>query len=162
MKCNHCGVSTRFDECNLCYRIRNGMDTESFYRICKRIDSVFPVLKRRKISQKRVVAHPLCEGNCVATQNTYGEFVRQSRRLRLPRTQKEPHISEKCFQRILKKPCVFCGVYPSNGIDRIESNTGYTQMNVQPSCSQCNYMKKNINNDSFINKIELITDYQEL
>lgn len=43
-----------------------------------------------------------------------------------------------------------------NGIDRIDSNKGYTLPNCVPCCTQCNVMKMDKNRDNFLNQIKLI------
>lgn len=39
-------------------------------------------------------------------------------------------------------PCYLCGISPSDGVDRIDSNKPYISDNINPCCSSCNYLKK--------------------
>ena len=60
---------------------------------------------------------------------------------------------------ILHKPCVYCGVEHSNGIDRIDSSKGYIQGNVVPCCSICNWMKNSLPVEEFYNHIDKIYNF---
>jgi hypothetical protein len=80
------------------------------------------------------------------------------------------------FESIIFKDCYYCGIEPQkatnkiiivrgntneppiyyNGIDRIDSNIGYTMDNCVPCCSICNYMKHTLDTESFLKKIESI------
>lgn len=80
------------------------------------------------------------------------------------------------FKEIINKDCYYCGEPPSernhlnhyknfndlilvNGIDRIDSQKGYTLDNCVPCCSMCNRMKNNYSIDQFKNKIAQIYKY---
>ena len=163
MVCVDCGHRSKYTECKLCHRIRNGIDRDVFYKICARINEAYPTQRKRKISTKRVVGHPFCKGDCISKHNSYEELVRQSQRLKVRRHLKEPLLTKSEFEKIISKPCIFCGVYGENGaggIDRIQSSIGYVRGNCLSSCSQCNYMKKNINLHVFIDKIRDIDEHQ--
>lgn len=72
-------------------------------------------------------------------------------------------VTQKCFycnsleieQGMLRR---FKGnkkwIKPTNGIDRIDSEFGYTKDNVRPCCSNCNYMKRTLSEDEFFKHIE--------
>jgi hypothetical protein len=86
------------------------------------------------------------------------------------------------FINVISKNCFYCGELPKkvtnkilitrghineppiyyNGIDRINSNLGYTIDNVTPCCSKCNYMKHTSNIDDFYKQIERIYNYSLL
>jgi len=72
------------------------------------------------------------------------------------------NISENNFIKLLSKNCFYCGLIPSNikrtknhkgfiysGIDRVDSNKGYTKKNCVACCEQCNKAKRNITKDEF-------------
>lgn len=41
-----------------------------------------------------------------------------------------------------QKPCSYCGAeIKTVGLDRVDSSIGYTESNVTPCCSMCNWMK---------------------
>jgi hypothetical protein len=86
------------------------------------------------------------------------------------------------FVNIISKNCFYCGDSPKkvtkkmlvtrghineppiyyNGIDRMDSNLGYTTNNIVPCCSQCNYMKHTTGIDDFYKQIEKIYNYSLL
>jgi hypothetical protein len=82
------------------------------------------------------------------------------------------------FVNLTKQTCFYCGSEPSkvfidkdrgdplsdttikcNGIDRVNSLKGYSISNVVPCCHTCNLMKRNMNTDAFLEKIEKIYRY---
>lgn len=55
------------------------------------------------------------------------------------------------FESNFKAPCHYCGEgIETIGLDRVENGVGYTEANIVPCCSQCNYAKKNYTQESFI------------
>ncbi|AGE51991.1 hypothetical protein PBCVCVM1_876R [Paramecium bursaria Chlorella virus CVM-1] len=56
----------------------------------------------------------------------------------------------------MKEKCYYCDYmdldYSLNGIDRLDSSTGYTKSNCVPCCSTCNYMKKCLDPLTFIQR----------
>lgn len=66
-------------------------------------------------------------------------------------------LSEIEFKDICNKCCIYCGKKNTeihhNGIDRVDQNEGYIMNNCVCSCGDCNYMKKNYNKITFINKM---------
>lgn len=74
----------------------------------------------------------------------------------------------------IKKPCYYCnritkegslqklvqGSY--NGLDRVDSNKGYTYENCVSCCTQCNMMKNSVDIASFIRKCCEIAEYNNL
>lgn len=70
------------------------------------------------------------------------------------------------FDRITKNPCFYCGELPEDefgnkfvGIDRIDSNEGYTSTNVIPCCFICNRMKSNYDMNYWVNKMRQIINH---
>lgn len=74
------------------------------------------------------------------------------------------NLTIKEFKYLTSQPCYYCGgdsketVKNSrgNGIDRVDSNKGYTIDNCVPCCAFCNFIKNNVSYDFFINKIKKI------
>lgn len=77
------------------------------------------------------------------------------------------------FKLLISKNCFYCGISPSNlvnkrytngvlvnGIDRIDSNIGYTTTNVVPCCKECNYAKRTLTKDKFLGWVKRIACYQ--
>lgn len=74
-------------------------------------------------------------------------------------------ISDSDFENLTKGVCHYCGSIPRtetrfcktfngtyvyNGIDRLDSGLGYSTMNVVSCCKTCNYMKRKMTHDGFI------------
>jgi len=62
-------------------------------------------------------------------------------------------LTKEEFSDLVDKPCQYCGWYPDkgfNGIDRIDSDQGYSKGNCVPCCSICNNAKKKMPVDVFI------------
>lgn len=80
------------------------------------------------------------------------------------------------FIDIATKKCSYCGEEPTyqsrtignktqigdiiNGIDRVDSNKGYTITNCVSCCTHCNIMKMHYSETDFFNKIKQIYDYR--
>lgn len=89
---------------------------------------------------------------------------------------KEWSLSEEDFRDIIHQPCHYCGSEPSidnmwnngasrkssdeivsiNGIDRIDSNKGYTIDNCVPCCTLCNRMKSDLSTEVFLTHVNKI------
>lgn len=77
-------------------------------------------------------------------------------------------LSEKDFIEMSKLPCVYCGGYsdtynnePFNGIDRIDSNLGYSKNNCVPCCATCNRMKMDLDVNDWVGKMKQIISYYD-
>jgi hypothetical protein len=69
-------------------------------------------------------------------------------------------ISEEEFKSLSKKPCHYCGVAGPNGIDRTDSQKGYTDANCVPACKHCNYVKGNLSMFDFTAWVNRFVEYQ--
>lgn len=79
-------------------------------------------------------------------------------------------FTKEQFREIIEKPCHYCGTdrstcrlpneengkYWSNGIDRINSDEGYTLSNCVPCCYICNTMKSTLSEREFKDHVEKI------
>lgn len=75
-------------------------------------------------------------------------------------------LSEDEFVKMTALPCVYCGEYSDtykgelfNGIDRIDSNLGYSVDNCVPCCATCNRMKMDLDIDDWMYKMSKIIHY---
>lgn len=82
-------------------------------------------------------------------------------------------LSEEFFRKITKKNCTYCGseplqksassnarvLYVYNGIDRVDSELGYTYNNVVPCCKVCNYAKHKMTTEQFMNWIARLVKF---
>lgn len=66
------------------------------------------------------------------------------------------YLTDKQIEDIIAKPCYYCSIEHSNGIDRIDSTKGYIVNNCVPCCKVCNLMKNKFSLDLFLNKVSLI------
>jgi hypothetical protein len=78
------------------------------------------------------------------------------------------------FCQYIGEKCYYCGEQPgevywksehvtkewgtikANGIDRINSKSGYSIENIVPCCKTCNYMKQEFTQEEFLGKVKLI------
>ena len=59
------------------------------------------------------------------------------------------------------KDCYYCGNKKQFGLDRINSNIGYSKNNVVTCCGQCNIAKGELNQKDFIKHIKKIINHYE-
>lgn len=65
-------------------------------------------------------------------------------------------LKKEQFNWITVKPCYLCGYTGLNGIDRKDSNKGYTLENCCACCHSCNVSKWNIDYSTFIERTYMI------
>jgi hypothetical protein len=65
-------------------------------------------------------------------------------------------IDEDIYNNVTLNNCYLCGKENTdkhhNGLDRYDSSVGYIYDNIRPCCGTCNYMKKNLNYNDFMDK----------
>lgn len=85
------------------------------------------------------------------------------------------NLSEEHFRSLTKLNCNYCGLAPQminkrknslghyvyNGVDRINSELGYSVENCVPCCKKCNWAKSNDTFEEFSSWINRITAYQQ-
>lgn len=81
-------------------------------------------------------------------------------------------IDDKYFFELITSNCYYCGSEPrsltktsnhkmfTTGIDRIDSNKGYTKNNCVPCCSFCNFAKNKYSLDEFEEWIERLIKFR--
>lgn len=91
---------------------------------------------------------------------------------------KEWELSLEDFSTLVHQKCHYCGADPAykpeftpksdpdnklyaNGIDRIDSDKGYTKENCVPCCSTCNRMKLDLSVSDFYTHIKQILNYSQ-
>ena len=71
-------------------------------------------------------------------------------------------LTDSEFLELVTKSCAYCGhTQEYNGIDRINSNKGYTADNCVPCCSWCNTMKLDHSLEEFLQHITNIYNFQK-
>lgn len=91
-------------------------------------------------------------------RNLYHEYRNSARRKKLVW-----ELPFAFFKGLIKQACFYCGdeptetvrkraaySYPTNGLDRKDSNQGYEVHNVVPCCSTCNYKKRDTSKRDFL------------
>jgi len=86
----------------------------------------------------------------------------------------EFNLSRSEFESLIRKPCFYCGMPPSNnkitkncsgflysGIDRIDSTQGYFIDNCVPACSICNIAKRDLTKQEFLTWVLRISSMAE-
>lgn len=63
--------------------------------------------------------------------------------------EKKFEVSEEDYLEMSKQDCVYCSEPSNGGIDRIDSDIGYTYENIQPCCTICNRMKMDHSDEFF-------------
>jgi hypothetical protein len=72
-------------------------------------------------------------------------------------------ISYEEYETIVKNPCYYCRILQErgfNGIDRMNSSSGYILSNCVSCCQMCNYMKGTLSINVFIKRVEHILTHQ--
>jgi hypothetical protein len=67
-------------------------------------------------------------------------------------------LNKKIFKEIISKPCYICKNKDNNGIDRLVNSIGYTLDNSRSCCSTCNYMKKDLDLNVFLEHLRVMYD----
>jgi hypothetical protein len=60
---------------------------------------------------------------------------------------------------LFRNACVFCGVSPAKGIDRIDSADGYTTNNAQSCCKIHNMMKGTLSTAAFVKACKEVAEF---
>lgn len=67
------------------------------------------------------------------------------------------------FSKIISQPCKYCGDTGSHiGIDRVNNSVGYLNGNCVACCKYCNYMKKDMSSDDFLDHVIKISAHNLL
>ena len=82
-------------------------------------------------------------------------------------------LGREKFRELTQMSCHYCGAEPTsvkvgrgnggnyiyNGIDRIDNTKGYTARNVVPCCPTCNYGKREMSTDEFLEWVERVSEF---
>lgn len=71
------------------------------------------------------------------------------RKTKINDEKKKVSCDPNLLKRLKHQNCYLCGG-PGGGIDRFDSDIGYTSSNIRPCCSMCNYMKKDYSFEAFL------------
>jgi len=82
-------------------------------------------------------------------------------------------LTKEQFLHLVTGKCHWCGAEPANvcamafdalkynGVDRVDSTLGYTSKNCVPCCSLCNWMKKDLSKEEFLEHVRRISKHQK-
>jgi hypothetical protein len=78
------------------------------------------------------------------------------------KTKREFKLTFEEFQWIVKGPCALCGNEDraSMGVDRVKNEQGYISSNVQPLCSECNFIKGTLTEEQLEFRLRRIAEHQ--
>lgn len=115
-----------------------------------------------------------CSKGCLAQDNFYetgiNSIISQYRGM-AKQKKRDFSLSRQDVKDIVFSNCYYCGSAPNNeqttirtkkikfkysGIDRIDSNQGYTRDNVRPCCRICNMAKTNLSEEAFYSHVSKI------
>ena len=122
--------------CSVCNSIKKNHSVAEFYSLVDRITKKHPLLNLPEI-------HTLPATFWGAGKTK--EFSNKTLSL---------NLSE--IETIRSCPCYLCGEEGPNGIDRCDSSLGYTRENSMPTCSTCNYAKKDYPISEFLVHLHFI------
>lgn len=72
-------------------------------------------------------------------------------RQRSPARKLDFELTLDFFKKNVYAPCYYCGEeIKAVGFDRLDNNVGYTEDNSVPCCIDCNFMKRSLHKDRFL------------
>ncbi len=130
--------------------------------------SKIKLLKMCNVCKKKN-KHKILPNGETAFNNYYSSYSRTAKRRQIPF-----ELTKDEFRTIIKQNCFYCGQTPNmikfpvsnggaficNGIDRKDSDGGYTISNCVACCSMCNYAKLDASVNDFLSHIKKIYEYQ--
>ena len=135
--------------CSMCNKIKHNLSEEVFLRSVEHILTFSGIIRGRLYPEVF---------QCIRG-TPFTSYQQKSERLGI-----HFQITREEFERVRSAPCYLCGKVCStihtNGVDRVDSNRGYTHDNIRPCCGQCNWMKYDFDLESFMVKLEQIYHYQ--
>jgi hypothetical protein len=114
----------------------------------------------RKVSTKGLSKEPEVLAQPTEWRQLWTRHVQSCKRREV-----ENSISISQFRALCEQRCSYCNAEPlvrgwvnaeANGVDRINSNKGYTLENVIPACFTCNRMKTGLSIREFVDHVKLI------
>lgn len=128
----------------LCYKCDNEYSREYYKQNKKRMR----LQNKKRQKKNRTTPH--------------GKYLAYRARARHKKLEFE--LSEIDFALLISSPCFYCSEIQLsfNGVDRVDSDKGYTMDNSVSCCSQCNRMKQIFTKESFINKCKQISEKQKV
>ena len=93
----------------------------------------------------------------LSTKVQYTRLINDSRHRNL-----EVAITFEEFSKFVESPCKYCGeMEKRRGLDRVDNNKGYININLVACCKVCNYMKRNYTLEEFLNHAKKIHEHNK-
>lgn len=127
--------------CAACNAIKSTHPMDEF------VSHVHVVYKHRRLSQKQLEG-PRFEAQAFGGDATRRELAKVKSKVDLLTTMERVSM--------MASQCYLCGRQPAFGIDRIDSSKPYSLDNTKPCCATCNYMKKDLALEDFLEHISHI------
>lgn len=131
--------------CSICNTIKGCLDPYVFF---KRVEHI---LNFNKIEDCELSYDLIPDCN----SSSYANYI-----LRAAKKELDFDITIDDYYKLINEECYICGKEATeshaNGIDRYTSLLGYTADNCRSCCSECNYMKNDMEYNDFIEQLTLI------
>jgi hypothetical protein len=88
-------------------------------------------------------------------EENFEEYVYKEYQQSAKKRDLEFDLTQDELNNLIFQPCFYCGNVPGSGptdrvgLDRIDSDKGYTKDNILPCCATCNYAKQRLSIDEF-------------
>jgi len=135
---------------------------------CKR---ELPLTEFNKDKTKADVLHNQCKG-CQAEHRAADRGRYNSYKGNAKQRGYSFNLTKEQFAEIIHKPCTYCGMEDSGGVDRVDNSIGYEIDNCVPCCTICNYGKHTMTAQEFSdylfragkhqNKIKRMEQYKKI
>lgn len=133
--------------CKMCNYMKLDLDYNVFISICYHI-AVF-----NKKMNGALIYNAFRDYNNVMS---YSDFVSRAKN----KFNAEFCLSKDEYNKFIMQDCYICGKKAhenhKNSIDRFDNSIDYIKTNIRPCCTTCNYMKKNLDYNIFIDKCHKI------
>lgn len=91
--------------------------------------------------------------------DTYRSSFNSWKRKNEKRRMIEVEINAEEYRSLVSGSCTYCGLDRFIGIDRVDSNIGYTKDNSVSCCKYCNYGKYTLSPEEFIEHCRRVVEF---
>lgn len=137
--------------CSMCNKMKNTLSESKFILLCAHI------AHHNKLFDTKLYPE-IFSDHYSETECTYESYKTGAKK----RKYKFKLTSEE-FDEIRTDPCYICGKESTdshkNGIDRVDNNIGYIISNCKSCCGDCNFFKRALDYEAFLDKCACIAIY---
>ena len=151
-KCSSCHISKGYAEFPIASYRKNGHSP--FCKACKKVIRANYYLNHKELELRRTLSWIKAKENRIKYNFTSTKGSAKARHIPFTLTLEE-------YAPLAILPCFYCdAVLPhfGSGLDRIDSNKGYSIENVVPCCAYCNFGKNNQTREEFLARCIRIVD----